>query len=203
MRRARRRVDSLTTTAYHEAGHAALSAAISDTPQYVTIRPDGHTLGRSRAMPSHRPTTRVQVLLAGYAAEHLLTGRRTRQFDRDVGFAIISRLDPSLRAAFQGVEESDGHRAVEQILGMDVPGTDDEIRVEVDRFYEISRLSLAAVWPTVSALAAALLVREELDRDGIDEAIGGVDIYRPVFAVQRAHGLLLVAATPATTDAHG
>jgi len=48
MKRARRRVDSLTRTAYHEAGHAVLSAAISDTPQCVSIRHEGHTLGRVR-----------------------------------------------------------------------------------------------------------------------------------------------------------
>ena len=133
MQRARKRVGSRTSTAYHEAGHVVLSAAISDRPQYVTIRPEGHTLGRSRAMPSLRPTSRAQVHLAGFAAEHLLTGRPARQFRQEVGFAIISRLDPSLRAAFADFEYCDGFRAVEDVVKMDVAGTDDEIRVEVDR----------------------------------------------------------------------
>lgn len=34
--------------------------------------------------------------------------------------------------------------------------------------------------------------REEIDRDGINEAIGDADIYTPVFAVQRTYGLLRV-----------
>ena len=72
---------------------------------------------------------------------------------------------------------------------MDVAGTDDEIRVEVDRLYKVALQSLAAIWPTVNALAKTLVEREELDRDGIDEVIADTDIYRPVFAVQRAHGL--------------
>lgn len=200
MKRARRRVDSLTRTAYHEAGHAVLSAAISDRPQYVSIQQEGHTLGRVRAMRSCRPTSRVQVRLAGFAAEHLLTGRRPRQFDQEAGFAILSRLDPSLGVAFEGFEECDGHRAVEEVLRMDVSGAVDEIRVEIDRFYKVALQSLAAVWPTVNAFAATLIAREELDRDAIDQAIGDADIYRPVFAIQRTHGLLLGPTVPATTD---
>ena len=82
-----------------------LGAAISDRPRYVTIRPEGHTLGRSRAMPSLRPTSRAQLHLAGFAAEHMLTGRRARQFKHEVGFAIISRLDPSLRAIVADFED--------------------------------------------------------------------------------------------------
>ena len=151
-------------------------------------------------MPSLRPTSRAQVHLAGFAAEHLLTGLRARQFKHEIGFAIISRLDPSLRAIVADFEDCDGFRAVEDVVRMDVAGTDDEIRVEVDRLYKVALQSLAAIWPTVNALAETLVAREELDRDGIDEVIADADIYRPVFAVQRAHGLLLVAAAPETTN---
>jgi hypothetical protein len=31
---------------------------------------------------------------------------------------------------------------------------------------------------------------QELDRDGVDEALGDADIYQPVLAVQQAYGLL-------------
>jgi hypothetical protein len=34
-------------TAYHETGHAVLSAAIANTPEHVSIRPERDTLGRS------------------------------------------------------------------------------------------------------------------------------------------------------------
>ena len=169
-----------------------LSAAIADTPAYVTIRADGHTLGRTCSLPPSRLTSRVQVHLAGFAAEHLLTGRRSRQFDREVGFAIISRQDPALRVAFAEFVESDGHRAVDQdVLAMNILRTAEAIRLEVERFYEAARHSLATVWSSVSAIADALLAHEELDRDGVDLAIGGADIYKPVFEVQHDRGLLL------------
>ena len=47
-----------------------------------------------------------------------------------------------------------------------------------------------ALWPSVRALAEALLACEEMGREHIDEVIGGRDIRTPVFAIQRAHGLL-------------
>jgi ATP-dependent Zn protease len=188
--RSKRRTDARTKTAYHEAGHAVLGAAISDRPHFVTIRPDGHTLGRSRAFRSPRPTARVQVHLAGVAAEHLLTGRRSRQFDREVGSAILSRQYPALGGAFEGLAACDSYRAVEEVLAMNGLGITDDVRTEVDRLYEAARHSLAAVWSSVKAVADALLAHEELDRDGVDLAIGDDDIYKPVFAVQHARDLL-------------
>jgi hypothetical protein len=183
------RVDARTRTAYHEAGHAVLSAAIADTPERVSILPDAHTLGRSSARMSVHPVSRVQVHLAGFAAEHIVTGRRPRQLDQEVGFAIISRLDPALRAAFVGSKDRDGQRAVQEVLGMCLVDTDDDIKREVDRYYQVARESLAAVWRVVDRVTLALLEHDELDRRGLDDAIGDTDIYQPVFAVQQAHGL--------------
>ena len=57
-------------------------------------------------------------------------------------------------------------------------------------FHEIARESPSVVWRAVEAVAKALLDHEESDRDGVDEALGDADIDLPVFAVQRAHGLL-------------
>jgi len=189
--RKRRSVDARTRTAYHEAGHAVLSAAIGNKPEHVSIRPEGHTLGRSGARTSARPTSRVQIHLAGFAAEHVLTGRRSRQLDQEVGFAIILRLDPGLRTAFAAFDERDGHRVVLEVLRMAVFESDDEIKGEVDRFYDIARESLSSVWRAVEAVATALLKHEDLGRDGLDGALDDVDIYLPVFAVQRSHRLLL------------
>jgi hypothetical protein len=77
----RKPIDERTRTAYHEAGHAVLSAAINDTPHHVSIRADRGTLGRSAQGMAVRPTSLAQVYLAGFAAEHLLTGgvRRSRR----------------------------------------------------------------------------------------------------------------------------
>jgi hypothetical protein len=191
-----RPINQRTRTAFHEAGHAVLSAAIADTPQHVSIRPVGHTLGRSGARMSALPTSRVQVHLAGFAAEHVLTGRRSRQLDKEVGFAILGRYDPELRAAFAGSEDQDGYRAVQEVLNMGVWGSVEETKREVDRCYDVARESLSAVWPAVEAVATALLKREELDRDDVVGAIGEADVFSPVFAVQRAHGLLPVLPPP-------
>ena len=87
-----KRITERTRTAYHEAGHAVLSAAINDTPELVSIREEHATLGRTRQRMFARPTLLVQVHLAGFAAEHLHTGRRSRQLDQEVGFAIVARL---------------------------------------------------------------------------------------------------------------
>ena len=59
--------------------------AIANKPDHVSIRPDGDTLGQSGARPSARATSRVQVHLAGFAAERVLTKRRSRQIDQEIG----------------------------------------------------------------------------------------------------------------------
>lgn len=180
-----------TRTAYHESGHAVLSAAINDTPRHVSIRPNGDTLGRSGARMSARSTSLVQVHLAGFAAEHVLTGRRPRQLDQEIGFALIARSDVALRKAFAGSEHHDGYRAVQEVLGMGTYEDDDAIKGEVDRFYEIARESLSAVWPAVGAMANALLEREELDREDVEKVLEPFELFPSVLRVQQAHGLLV------------
>jgi ATP-dependent Zn protease len=179
-------------TAYHEAGHAVLSAAINDKPHHVSIRGKDGTLGRSGQMMTARPTSLAQVYLAGFAAEHLLTKRRPGQYAVELGLAILAHTDPALVSTFEGIEVSDGYGAVKHVLRTGVRPVDEKLREELERLYEAARLSLSAVWRAVDGVASVLLAKEVLDRDDIDEAIGDVDIYSPVVAVQRAHGLLLV-----------
>lgn len=167
----RERADSRTLLAYHEAGHAVLSAAINDAPRHVSILVRGETLGRSSQKMMARPSVLVQVYVAGFAAEHLLTGRRPRQLVQEVGFAILSRDDPELRNAFAGSDERDGYLAVEGVLRIAVLSTDEDITREVDRFYDATRRSLATVWPAVQAVARALLKHEERDTDGVFAAL--------------------------------
>ena len=187
-------VTQRTRTAYHEAGHAVLSAAINDTPDHVSIRAAHGTLGRSGQKMSARPTSLSQVYLAEFAAEHLLAGRRPREFDIEVGLAVLSHSDPALVSAFDGIESSDGYGAVQEVLRTGVREIDEEIRREVERLYEIATKSLSAVWSAVDVLAKALIEAEELDRDGITGALGESDVFIPVLAVQRAHGLLQTLA---------
>jgi hypothetical protein len=189
-------IDARTRTAYHEAGHAVLSASINDKPDHVSIRGEHGTLGRSGQKMFARPTSLAQVYLAGFAAEHIAAGRRPRQYNEETGLGILAHTDPALAETFKGVETCDGFGAVQEVLRTGVRPVEDELRREVDRLYEVARESLSAVWSSVKAVVEALLVHEEIDRDGINEAIGDADIYTPVFAVQQAHGLLQVAQRP-------
>jgi hypothetical protein len=142
---------------------------------------------------SGRGEVLTQVHLAGVAAEHLVGERRSRDFDVRIGLAILAAIEPEGAEIAIGLEGTDEHKAIQGILAMGCPLNEHAIREEVERFYEISRASLNAVWTSVEAVARALLKHRELDRDGLFKAISVRDIYAPVFAVQRAHG---VARTP-------
>ena len=187
----RKRTDPRTLLAYHEAGHALLSAAINDAPHQVSILGDATTQGRTTQRMIARPSSLAQVYLAGFAAENILTGRRPRQFDQEVGFSILSRSDQALLDAFVGADQRDGHRAVGEVLRFVHARSDGEILEEIDRLYDAARESNASLWPAVERVAGALVECETLDRDGLFEAIDGYDIYGPVFAVQAKHGLLV------------
>jgi hypothetical protein len=193
-------LDLRNRTAHHEAGHAVLSAAINDRPERVSIRGQDGTLGRSAQKTFVRPTSLAQVYLAGFAAEHLLTRRRPRCLDIEVGLGVLAHLDRDIVEKIEGVDATDGHGAVHQVLRTGVRVVEDEIRAEVERLYEITRESLRAVWPAVKAVAQVLLAVEELDRDGFDAAIGDADIFTPVFAVQRAHGLMPTIPSPVVAE---
>jgi hypothetical protein len=145
---------------------------------------------------SARSTSLVQVHLAGFAAEHVLTSRRPRQLDQEVGFALVSRSDDALRKAFAGSEHHDGYRAVQEVLRVGVDDDDDAIKREVNRFYAIARESLSAVWPAVEAMATALLKHEELGREDVEKVLEPFALFPPVLRVQQAHGLLLGSKRP-------
>jgi hypothetical protein len=164
-------IDPRTRTAFHEAGHAVLSAAINDRPHHVSIRADRGTLGRTWQKMSAPSTSLAQVYLAGFAAEHLLTGRRPRQYDVETGLAILAHTDPALTSTFEGIEASDGYGALLHLLRTGVRPIEGELRHEVERFYELARTSVSVVWPSVRVLAEALLVHEELDREGLDRVL--------------------------------
>lgn len=186
-----RSVSAQVRLAHHEAGHAVLSAAINDSPRLVSIKRHGESLGRTQRGSFARPEVLVQVHLAGYAAEHQLTGRRPPQLKADLGFAILALIKPahgSLATELDLVGR-DEYLAVQEVLSMGCALEPDAIRSEIDRFYEAARTSLVAVWPVVCSVAAALLKHEELNRDRFFEAMSGFDIYAPVFAVQEARGL--------------
>jgi ATP-dependent Zn protease len=193
-----RKITAIERTAWHESGHAVLSSAINDTPNHLSIRVEGISLGRNWMKMAARPSTLVQVYLAGFAAEHLVTGRRSRHLNTEVGFGILAEAYPAFEAAFTESGHRDGHAAVQQLLRMGIPAKTEEIQHEIDRYYVITRESLSAVWPAVENLARALLEHEEMDREGVEAVLGDFPIFERVLAVQQAHGFLLPSAGEAT-----
>ena len=188
-----RSVSAQVRLAHHEAGHAVLSAAINDSPRLVSIKRHGESLGRTQRGSFARPEVMVQVHLAGFAAEHELTGRRPPQLKADLGFAILSLINAAHGplATELDLVGRDEYLAVQEVLAMACALEPDAIRSEIDRFYEAARASLVAVWPIVRSVAAALLKHEELNRGQLFKAMDGLELYKPVFAVQEAHGLRL------------
>ena len=145
-----------------------------------------------------RPTSLAQVFLAGFASEHLLTGRRPRQLDMEVGMALLAHFDGGLVDTFEGIEATDGYGAIRQVLRMGVREVEADLRREIDRLYDVARESLVTVWTAVDVLARALLKREELDRQAIDDVLEGFSVFVPVLAVQRDRGLITSSATEST-----
>jgi hypothetical protein len=94
-----------------------------------------------------RPTSLAQVYLAGFAAEHVATGRRPREYDVETGLAILAHTDPALVATFDGIESTDGYGAARELLRTGVRPVGQELRREVDRLYDVARESVSAVWP--------------------------------------------------------
>jgi hypothetical protein len=120
----------------------------------------------------------AQVYLAGFAAEHLLTGRRARSLDVEVGLGVLAHLDPKLVATFDGIESSDGYGAVREVLRSGIQEVDEEIRRELERLYTVVMASLSAVWAAVECVATQLLAEEELDRRAVTRAIGPISLIR-------------------------
>ncbi len=106
-----RSTTALRRTAFHEAGHAVVSSAINDMPSHISTRAQGISFGRNELKMFARPSTRVQVYLAGFAAEHILTGRRSRHLGVEVNFAYVAVSHPTFREVFTegvGLETGSG-----------------------------------------------------------------------------------------------
>lgn len=174
-----------------------LSAAINDAPHYVSILEQEGSLGRAAYWMHGRPELLVQVHLAGYAAEEILTGKRTKDTEKRLGWACLSvgRSSPGLAEGHEGTDE---HRAIGELLKMGITTETEKLRQEIDRFIEIAKESLVSVWPSVEAVAKALLKHGEIDRDEFLNVIVD-DIYTRVFKVQVKHGIMQTPAAGTST----
>lgn len=125
----------------------------------------------------------LQIHLAGYAAEELVMQARPRRMRIGIGLATLAHTTPGSMPLYSvGCDED---LAVQEVLRIHGEIKAEEIRAAVEKHYVLARESLRAVWDAVRQVARALLKHEEISDTDLMSAIGGLDIYRPVFAVQR------------------
>lgn len=184
----RRSVPKRIRTAYHEAGHAVLSASINDSPILVSIRLTEESLGSDHYRKARVPEVWAQVHLAGLADEELLCGRRSRDSAVRLELRLLAAELHTPNDLADDLEGSDQYLAVQAVLAMGCERESSAIAAEIERYYVTARESLRAVWPAVESVAKALLKHEELDSSAFFAAMGGHSIWGPVFEIQEAHG---------------
>lgn len=162
----RRVVDEVTATAYHEAGHAVICFAKRFGCYSVSIVPEDDSLGRFQRKPfegalrpdcdlgprTERLTRKlIVVALAGFAAEHRLTG-----YENWDGAADDKRRAVDRCANLRG-EPDEVARLFAELL--------EEAKVEVGRVRK---------WAAIRRLAIELLIRREIPGAEIELVIGPI-----------------------------
>jgi len=185
----------LKVTAYHEAGHTLVGWVIpGGTPLHkVTIVPRGHALGTThfldsddrRSQPKQHWLNELANLLGGRAAEETVFNEITTGAAGDIQYATeIARL----MVCSWGMSEELGPvafgRAKRQVfLGREMAYPDEisektaelidaEIRRIVDESLERARSLVREHEAKLHALAAALLERETLTSEDVEEILG-------------------------------
>ncbi len=179
-------------TAYHEAGHALVAAALpgNDPVHKITIMPRGRALGYTMVLPDadRYSTTRSQMLnqlaymLGGRAAEELIFHDPTTGASNDiekataVARAMVTQFGMTERlGAIQY-----GKDASEPFLGRDMghvrdyseevaAAIDEEVRAFIEAAHQEAYDVLVANRDILDAMVLALLERETLDKAEIEE----------------------------------
>ena len=179
-------------TAYHEAGHALVAAALpgNDPVHKITIMPRGRALGYTMVLPDQDKysTTRSQMLnqlaymLGGRAAEELIFHDPTTGASNDiekataVARAMVTQygMTERLGAIRYGQEQN------EVFLGRDMghirdyseevaAAIDEEVRAFIETAHQEAYDVLVANRDVLDAMVLALLERETLDKAEIEE----------------------------------
>jgi cell division protease FtsH len=174
------------TCAYHEAGHAVVTAFLPDADPLhkVTIIPRGRALGVTMALPladRHNHTKRfieaqIAILMAGRVAEELCLGQMTSGASNDIERATelarkmvcelgMSALGPVHFGRSSAAADGGGHAA--GLSESTARRVDDEISALVMRGCQTAREIVEAERDAVRALASELLDVESVDADRI------------------------------------
>ena len=201
-------------TAYHEAGHALVAAALpgNDPVHKITIMPRGRALGYTMVLPDQDKysTTRSQMLnqlaymLGGRAAEELVFHDPTTGASNDiekataVARAMVTQygMTERLGAIRYGQEQN------EVFLGRDMghirdyseevaAAIDEEVRAFIETAHQEAYDVLVANRDVLDAMVLALLERETLDKAEIEE------VFAELGAARAATGLDRLGPPPA------
>jgi len=189
-------------TAYHEAGHALVAAALpgNDPVHKITIMPRGRALGYTMVLPDQDKysTTRSQMLnqlaymLGGRAAEELIFHDPTTGASNDiekataVARAMVTQfgMTERLGAIRYGQEQN------EVFLGRDMghirdyseevaAAIDEEVRAFIETAHQEAYDVLVANRDVLDAMVLALLDRETLDKGEIEEIFAELELREP------------------------
>ena len=189
-------------TAYHEAGHALVAAALpgNDPVHKITIMPRGRALGYTMVLPDQEKysTTRSQMLnqlaymLGGRAAEELIFHDPTTGASNDiekataVARAMVTQygMTERLGAIRYGQEQN------EVFLGRDMghmrdyseevaAAIDEEVRAFIEAAHQEAYDVLVANRDVLDAMVLALLERETLDKEEIEEIFAELQLREP------------------------
>ena len=189
-------------TAYHEAGHALVAAALpgNDPVHKITIMPRGRALGYTMVLPDQDKysTTRSQMLnqiaymLGGRAAEELIFHDPTTGASNDiekattVARAMVTQygMTERLGAIQYGKDPS------EPFLGRDMghmrdyseevaAAIDEEVRTFIEAAHQEAYDLLVANRDVLDAMVLALLDRETLDKAEIEEIFAELQLREP------------------------
>jgi cell division protease FtsH len=189
-------------TAYHEAGHALVAAALpgNDPVHKITIMPRGRALGYTMVLPDQEKysTTRSQMLnqlaymLGGRAAEELIFHDPTTGASNDIEKATaVARamvmqygMTERLGAIKYGREQG------EVFMGRDMGHTrdfseevaaaiDEEVRAFIETAHQEAYDLLVANREALDAIVVALMERETLQKEEIAEIFAELNLREP------------------------
>ncbi len=191
-----------TITAYHEAGHALVAAALpgNDPVHKITIMPRGRALGYTMVLPDQEKysTTRSEMLnqlaymLGGRAAEELIFHDPTTGASNDiekataVARAMVTQYGMTERLGAIKYGQPQG----EVFLGRDMghardyseevaAAIDEEVRIFIEAAHQEAYDVLVDNREILDALVLALLERETLDKGEIEEIFTDLNLRSP------------------------
>ena len=189
-------------TAYHESGHALVAAALpgNDPVHKITILPRGRALGYTMVLPDQDKysTTRSQMqnqlayMLGGRAAEELIFHDPTTGASNDIEKATaLARamvmqygMTERLGAVRYGQEQN------EVFLGRDMghirdysediaAAIDEEVRTFIESAHQEAYDVLVANRDVLDAMVIALLEKETLDKEEIEQVFTSLQLREP------------------------